>query len=318
MYILAACTSDKNGGKKEVTAKVQSAPYEVLVVADKDWLKTEAGQSLVNTVETPIEGLPQMEPNFRVTYINPYAFSGTFKTYANIVVAEVAKKYGEASMVVQTNVYARPQVMVRLYAPDNKAFMEYVMAHQREILYRLNQNEFSRECAYLRKHHNGKVMNQAKKQFGVSIQIPTDIDDMKVGENFLWASASKQEFRLNISLYTVAMQEITLERFVELRDSVMKVNIPGGRDGQWMETDSRTVSGDANKNEGMVTAVFRGLWDMKNDAMGGPFVCYVYPDEKNNRFVVAEGFVFAPEEKKRPLVRQLEAALQTLAFESGK
>ena len=36
----ASCSSDKKAGKKEVTAKVQSAPYELLVVANKDWLKT--------------------------------------------------------------------------------------------------------------------------------------------------------------------------------------------------------------------------------------------------------------------------------------
>ena len=53
---------------------------------------------------------------------------------------------------------------------------------------------------------------------------------------------------------------------------------------------------------------------MKNDAMGGPFVCYVYPDEAHERLLVAEGFVFAPEEKKRPIVRQLEAALQTVTW----
>ena len=48
--------------------------------------------------------------------------------------------------------------------------------------------------------------------------------------------------------------------------------------------------------------------------MGGPFVCYVYMDEKNDRLLVAEGFVFAPEEKKRAVIRQLEAALQTIVL----
>jgi len=58
----------------------------------------------------------------------------------------------------------------------------------------------------------------------------------------------------------------------------------------------------------------RGLWDMRHDAMGGPFVCYVYPDSAHGRLLMAEGFVFAPDEKKRPAVRQLEAALQSLRF----
>ena len=75
--LLASCTQEKKKGK--VIGKVQSAPYELLVVADKEWLKTDAGQSLVNMTETPIEGIPQPEPNFRATYIYPHAFSGTFR-----------------------------------------------------------------------------------------------------------------------------------------------------------------------------------------------------------------------------------------------
>jgi len=101
---------------------------------------------------------------------------------------------------------------------------------------------------------------------------------------------------------------------VELRDSVMKLNIPGGRDDQWMETDPRTVVAEQVAFEGKSVPVVRGLWDMRNDAMGGPFVCYLHTDTLRNRLLVAEGFVFAPEEKKRPIIRQLEAALQTLVF----
>ena len=157
-------------------------------------------------------------------------------------------------------------------------------------------------------------MKQAQKQFGVSVKVPQDIDDTKEGKNFLWASASKQEFRLNICLYTLPMQDMTVEAVVVARDSVMKVNIPGGREDQWMETDSRTVVGEMVQVDDSPIMAIRGLWDMKNDAMGGPFVCYLYADTVNNRILVAEGFVFAPEEKKRPLVRQLEAALQTIVL----
>ena len=53
----------------------------------------------------------------------------------------------------------------------------------------------------------------------------------------------------------------------------------------------------------------RGLWEMKNDAMGGAFVAYWQPE--GSRIVVAEAFVYAPETKKRNLVRRLEAALYT-------
>ena len=81
-----------------------------------------------------------------------------------------------------------------------------------------------------------------------------------------------------------------------------------------METDSRTVSyatiGDDSDSGPKL--VVRGLWDMRGDAMGGPFVSYLQADPAHDRLLVSEGFVFAPDKKKRPLIRQLEAALQTV------
>ena len=88
-----ACSSEKKeeGKKSEVTAKAQSAPYELLLVANKDWLKTETGKAVKDIVETPVEVLPQSEPSFRVTTIEPRSFDGVFRLYSNIVIVDVDK-----------------------------------------------------------------------------------------------------------------------------------------------------------------------------------------------------------------------------------
>lgn len=310
---MASCSSGSEK-KSAVKGKVQSAPYELLVVANKDWLKTEAGQKLVEIVEAPISGLPQREGNFRVTYVNPEAFKGVFQFYANILVVKVDMKHEESRMTLEKDLYARPQVVEGLYAPTDWAFVRLLEAHKKDILRHFNENEFARERKFLEKNYNGAVMAQVKKQFGVSIKVPQDVDDMKVGKNFLWASASKKDFQQNVCVYTLPLSE-TLS-FEEVRDSVMKVNIPGDREDQWMETDRRTVMVDDITRNDLI--VVRGLWDMRNDAMGGPFVSYVYADTVRHRFLVVEGFVFAPDKKKRPIMRQLEAALQTVKFESEK
>lgn len=310
---MASCTSDKKSdGKKAVTAKAQSRPYELLVVANKDWLKTEVGQVFVEAVESPIEGLPQLEQNFRVTYINPEAFNGTFRVYSNIIFAEVGKKYAEAEMRTARNEYCRPQLIVFLSAPDGMSFVELVQGRSKQILDMFNEQEFVRERASLGKKYSRAVMRQAEKQFGVSIKAPSNIDEIKVGKDFFWASDGKRENRTNVCLYTLPMQDLSLEAFVAARDSVMKINIPGGREDQWMETDGRTVTSRIVERGGRQVMEVRGLWDMKNDAMGGPFVSYVQADASGQKLLVAEGFVFAPEEKKRAMIRQLEAVLQTI------
>ena len=310
---MASCSSG-NEKKSAVKGKVQSAPYELLVVANKDWLKTEAGQKLVEIVEAPISGLPQREGNFRVTYVNPEAFKGVFQFYANILVVKVDMKHEESRMTLEKDLYARPQVVEGLYAPTDWAFVRLLEAHKKDILRHFNENEFARERKFLEKNYNGAVMAQVKKQFGVSINVPQDVDDMKIGENFLWASASKKDFLQNVCIYTLPWSNNL--SFEDVRDSVMKVNIPGDREDQWMETDRRTVMIDDITRTDLL--VVRGLWDMRNDAMGGPFVSYCYVDTIRNRFLIVEGFVFAPDKKKRPIIRQLEAALQTVKFESKK
>ena len=310
---MASCSSG-NEKKSAVKGKVQSAPYELLVVANKDWLKTEAGQKLVEIVEAPISGLPQREGNFRVTYVDPEAFKGVFQFYANILVVKVDMKHEESRMTLEKDLYARPQMVEGLYAPTDWAFVRLLEAHKKDILRHFNENEFARERKFLEKNYNGAVMAQVKKQFGVSINVPQDVDDMKIGENFLWASASKKDFQQNVCIYTLPWSNNL--SFEDVRDSVMKVNIPGDREDQWMETDRRTVMIDDITRTDLL--VVRGLWDMRNDAMGGPFVSYVYTDTVRNRFLIVEGFVFAPDKKKRPIIRQLEAALQTVKFASGK
>ena len=310
---MGSCSSG-NEKKSAVKGKVQSAPSEWLVVANKDWLKTETGQKLVELVEAPISGLPQREGNFRVTYINPEAFKGVFKFYANVLVVGVDMKYEESKMTLEKDLYARPQVVEGLYASTDQTFVKLLETHQKDILKVFNENEFARERKLLEKNYSGAVLAQVQKQFGVSIKVPQDVDDMKVGKNFLWASASKKDFQQNVCVYTLPLSE-TLS-FEEVRDSVMKVNIPGDREDQWMETDRRTVMVDDITRNDLI--VVRGLWDMRNDAMGGPFVSYVYADTVRHRFLVVEGFVFAPDKKKRPIMRQLEAALQTVKFESKK
>jgi len=307
---ICSCTGGKADGR--VKGKAQSAPYELLLVTNKEWLKTEAGVALMDVIKAPIEGLPQVEESFKVTTINESAFTSTFKVYGNIVFAQVGSKFKEPEMRIAKDEYCSPQIIIFLSAPDDQSFMALVEARKQQIMDLLNEHELKRECSFLKNRYSGAVMRQAQKQFGVSVKAPEDIDDVKVGRDFFWSSASKQEFRTNVCMYTLPLKDLSLDEFVASRDSVMKINIPGEREDQWMETDPRTVTNRLIDVEGRSVMEVRGLWDMRNDAMGGPFVSYIQVDTLNARLLVAEGFVFAPEEKKRPIIRQLEAALRTI------
>jgi hypothetical protein len=59
----------------------------------------------------------------------------------------------------------------------------------------------------------------------------------------------------------------------------------------------------------------KGIWDVKNAFMGGPFVNYAIEDKTNKRWVIIEGFAFAPSVEKRNYMLELEAIIKSVKIE---
>ena len=59
----------------------------------------------------------------------------------------------------------------------------------------------------------------------------------------------------------------------------------------------------------------KGIWDVKNAFMGGPFINYAIEDKINKRWVVIEGFAFAPSVEKRNYMLELEAIIKSAKIE---
>ena len=148
------------------------------------------------------------------------------------------------------------------------------------------------------------------------MNIPYELNQTNMGDNFFWASNNGRTGRVDLFVYSVPYTEkdaFTLSKIIARRDSIMKKNIPGAYKDSYMTTSTfvdpvyRALSLD-----GKYVGETRGLWEVKGDVMGGPFVSHTRLDEANQRIITAEVFVYAPESKKRNLVRKAEAALYTL------
>lgn len=317
---MTACNESKeikNTSKKISGKTIQSAPYELLIVANKDWLNGPYGGALMEVAKAEVPGLPQSEPNFRVTAINPTSFNKTFQVYGNIIHATIDSNLSEPEIKIAHNVYARPQIIMSISAPSNVAFAEFVKKQEEYIISTFINSELSLKEEYLKRVHNGQVATAVKKMFDCTIYVPKDISSIKEGKDFLWASSDKQDNKQNLCVYTypyTSESTFTLDYFIQKRDSFMKENIRGYRDNQFMTTDSRTVVSRNINVDGRFVQEVRGLWKMENDMMGGPFVSYSQVDTVNHRVIVTEGFVYAPDKSKRNFIRDMEASLQTLVL----
>lgn len=272
--------------------------YEAIVVGDKDSM-------IYQLLSEPMVGLPQSEPTFDVTMVSKANFKADSRLVRNVVIVEIDKqKHKAVNVSSRRNVYAAPQLILTIDAPSKEALHNFLISNGKKLRNYLVKEELHRTQVHLAKHRNVEAEAKIRKLFGIDIQVPVELQASKEGKNFLWLSNNATSGVSNLCLYTINEGD-----FRQQRDSVMQRNILGERNNMYVQT-SAIVLTSINKE---VSTTIRGLWEMKNDAMGGPFVAYMRKHKPllQRHILVAEAFVYAPESKKRNKLRALEAALYT-------
>ena len=308
--VFAFCQKD---GKSIVTPVSSGRPYEVLVVADdKCWNSPDS--ALFHVLDTDVPGLPQPERSFRISRVRPEYFDRSTRLFRNIIIADIQDIYTQTKFKYTRDAYSSPQMIMTIQSPNQEEFAEYVSKNGQVIIDFFTRAEMNREVKLLEKKHNDVLSAKVQSFFDCDIWMPVELASYKVGQQFLWASSNLND--LNFVIYTypyTSKGTFTKAYFIEKRDSVMKANIPGVKEGMYMVTaDSIFVEARNIAVQGDYAYEVRGLWEMENDAMGGPFVSHVRVDRTNGRIVVVEGFVYNPGKLKRDQIRKLSAALYTL------
>ena len=306
----------KNKKKSFMMPNASGLPYEMLVVMDDEQWDRPLGRAVYEVLDTDVPGLPQSERSFRITRVEPSGMSSNmFRIMRNIIKVDIQKIYTQPKFKFARDVYSHPQMVMTLQAPDEASLAKYVEENAQSIIDFFTKAEMNREIDNLREQHNPEVSRLAKEILGVDVWVPWEVNKYKKGKDFLWASTNTGKKDMSIVLYSYPYTDkntFTLEYFINKRDSVMKVNIPGGPEGSYMTTQHDYVYVQDGTVRGKYAQVARGLWRVKGDRMGGPFVSHSRVDEVNGRIIVAEAFVYAPESLKRDLMRRIEAALYTV------
>lgn len=323
----SACNDNPSIGKRHkrsgslLTPVSSGNPYEVMVVADDSIWNGYAGKAIQAILDKPLLGLPQKEPQYHKSHVDEKHYNHITNLFRNIFRIEISRQYTKAKMVVEKDVHSTPQLIMTIHAPNQFEASVYITEHTKDIESLINSEEINRTANDLYYKHNVKFAKAVKEMFDCEFYIPVDLKKMKVGEDFIWASDDGLSTIQNICIYSlpyVSEKMFTKKPYIALRDTVMKRNIPGDKPGMWMQTNSEFVWTKNIGVNGQYAMEARGLWEMRNDAMGGPFISHSRIDKKNGRVIVVEGFVYAPEKMKRTMLRRLEAALYTLETPSDE
>ncbi|NLX80007.1 MAG: DUF4837 family protein [Proteiniphilum sp.] len=294
-----------------------SAANEVLVVMEKNQWEGETGKALLDVLNSPVKGLPQREPNFRILHVTPDNFTSTFKMARNIVTPDISSIYSAPKLSSELDKYAYGQVILTVKAPDTTTFINFLNENSESIIDYIVNKELERQAQWLIKDSDA-TPSVIKQAFGINIYYPKGLSNIQEYPNFYWATNNAPRARRDIIIYQFPYTSETIfekDSLIAKRNEVLGEYIKGDFNSK-MSTAINDFGPQYRKLEydGLFRAELRGLWEMTTDMMGGPFVMQAFVNEKTNMVIVVEALVFAPERDKRNLMRGMEASLYTISI----
>ena len=305
LLFLASCST---GGRNGKLPKSTGMPYEVVLEGDTDSIVTKM-------LTEDVTGLPQPEPLCRLIQVKKGKTRGNYLLVRTRIVVNIGERDSESrdfSVTLHHDENAAPQNIIRITARSAQQLRERLNGEKlRQIVDEVELKHLADIISGNPSKQNREMQDEIKKMFGIDMKIPAAMNASKKAKDFIWISNNASSGMQNLLVFKVKSEERRAgkgkvkseERRMKnsnafqvndkaLIDSILRTNMPGETDSMYMVIPHLSE---------------RGLWEMKGDAMGGPYVMHRI---HNNLYIIA--FVYAPEMKKKILIKQLEAAISTI------
>ncbi len=315
LFLLLSCT-DKN--KKKYKPESLGAINQLAVVIEDPLWEGEVGDEVRKYFAAPIAGLTWDEPVFSIEQIPPRVFTGTTRhrravLFVGIDTVNLAH--------VKTDLYASPQKVAVIKGRNRQEVLENINKYAQAFIEEFKQMEIEEaQARFLRSLSKDKVLEE---EFGISLKLPSVFKLGKREDGFVWIDLEIPKGTMNLLAYEMPIDRFQndstlIQEIVQMRDSIGRRYIPGP---DLPDKETYMVTEDAfapylfrAEVAGKDAVEVRGIWEVHNYPMAGPFLSYIIRDEANNRHLVLEGFTFAPSTNKRDYMFELEAIMKTVTF----
>jgi hypothetical protein len=314
---LALAAGCKNTGG-EILPSISGKAGEVAVVCSKVEWEGEPGTTLRALLSNEVPYLPQVEPMYDLFNVPEQAFTKLFRVHRNIIVFATDKKYTDCTFTVFNDVWATPQTVINIQAPDGAAAAKMVAEKGEKILATLEKAERSRVISNIKAFENHDLGKTVGKIFGGSPVFPNGYTLKKATDNFVWVSYETTYTNQSILMWKYPYQgeaSLTPEALAAKRNEITREHIPCTMENSYMILNPDIFPGSSTFDYQKRSIVeMRGLWEAYNDFMGGPFVSHTFLSRDGSEIITADAFVYAPKYDKRNYLRQVEAMLYSFEW----
>lgn len=344
---MMACSSD--GDKEEGQPKSQEyklpskgGVLEIVLVVDTNRFSGALGIALKDVFEEAQPGLPRGESRFRLIEIAPQDFSRFLKRHHNVLFAvvlndnsrtgaymkkfftpatlEMIKQDENKFMFAREDEFAKGQQVLYLFGETQDELIENIRSNKaqlQEYFYRSERKRLRHRVFGQGIREQKRLSKMVKEETGLDIKIPSGFQLVKTDSNFLWVRkrGQKYDWSILVTYGNYSSQEMfTDSSIVKWRNFFgFKFINDTTRNESFMSTqdDVIPIESRAVGEKGLFVKEYRGLWKLKNNTRGGPFLGYAFIDKAQKRFYYIEGFLYAPNEKQKRPMFELETILRS-------
>ncbi|SDR92478.1 DUF4837 family protein [Christiangramia echinicola] len=316
IFLLIACKNEKSKKEDRILSDSSGNINQLTVVIENDLWEGEVGEAIRTNLAAPVDGLPQEEPLFSLSQIPPETFTGFVRNTRIFLKIENNSSKG---MNLIEDEFSRPQTGIVVMGSNSSELIDVINKQSDSIVKTFKHTELTEKQRRIRK--SLKKDDALSEKFGLNLKFPSAYRYAKEDEHFSWIRKEIPKGSMEILVYEVPINKLendstVIANIIKMRDSIGEARIPGRLEGSYMITEKAYAPYlFETKIDGKFAYETRGTWEVENDFMAGPFVNYAVKDEKNNRFVILEGFVFSPSRGKRDNIFELDAILQSAKFD---
>ncbi|GAB4153808.1 MAG: DUF4837 family protein [Winogradskyella sp.] len=312
--IVTACGDKKEGSKTTYLPASNGNLNNISVVVDNTLWEGSVGENIRSIFAAPLNGLPVDEPMFKLRQIPPQVFDG-FATRSRIVL-KIEKGNLSPITKITHNAFAKPQTVAVVGGKTNKDIIDQLNENKAKIIDAFNKEEVKEKQRRIKL--DLLDVSAIENDMGFSVNIPTAYRIAKEEEDFFWIRKNLSNSKtIEIMFYDVPLETIskgdsTIVDIIKMRDHITKTKIPG-EDGIYMAVeDAYAPSLFETIIDNKPAYEVRGIWEMRGFTMAGPFITYAIEDKVNKRYLIADGYVYAPSLNKSEYVFELESIIKSI------
>ena len=335
-------------GCKDTLSNLQTKPValgvmnEIVVLADDKVWETDVQDTFMYYFASPYPIMPAPEPLFDIRHFSIFELEGDalrkeLRTY--VVLADLSDPDSQAARMTKNDL--GEEAINKFYTDPNYfttagldkwakgQLVVYIMGKNQADLAANIIRAFPRIAERIRKHDleqlraqtyvHGKanqVASVINETFGLKMDVPGDFQLAIKEDNFIWIRKDTRDLTSNIAIRTYPYKDaaqLEKESIIDMRDR-LGLKIEGSTLGSYMQTNAVDLPVYTYNKEldGRFAIESRGIWEMTEDFLGGPFINYAIIN--GDKIYLIDAFVYAPGKDKRDYVQQLELVVSSLIF----